>query len=120
MRKPNPLLQKNEMKVLKALDVGQDAGFQKCWDLIQLALRDPEAVGKDIFGKERIKKLYNSLRRLERFYGPAWTAEVESDVLQEKLDSELRDIWQDELCVFRDRYPYALIPGYDKSRKDWK
>ena len=104
----------------KALDVGMDTGFQKCWDLIQLALRDPAVMGKDTFGKERIKRLYHGLMKLEHEYGPAWLAEVESDVLQEKLDTALGEIWGEELCQFPERYPYILRPGYEKGRKKWR
>lgn len=102
------------------LDIGMDTGFQKCWDLIQLCLRNPDVVGKDTFGKERIKRLHKALKKFEHEFGMAWFTEKESDVLQEKLDDNLREIWGDELYVFKDRYPYLKQPGYQKAKKGWK
>ena len=45
MKKPNAYLQKKEMFNQALLDVGMDTGFQKCWDLLQCVLNDPEVMG---------------------------------------------------------------------------
>lgn len=104
------------------LEIGMDAGFQKCWDLIQIALRDPKAVGKDIFGRGRIEQLYKVLHEYERDLGKAWlpSKEKEADVKQRDLDARLREIWGDELCDFKGRYPYIKAIDYSKSRKEWR
>lgn len=102
------------------LDVGMEIGFQKCWDLVQLALRDPEVVGKDSFGKGRLKKLYKSLARFEHKFGGALTGDVDADFLQERLDDNLREIWGDGLHPFKDRYPYIKQLDYKKGKKEWK
>lgn len=122
MTKPNPFLEKQEMLRQAMLDAGMNMGFQKCWDLIQICLRDPEAVGKDTFGKERIKRLYNSLKKYERDLGKAWlpTKEKDADVKQRDLDALLKEIWGDGLCPFNERYPYVKNPDYTKGRKEWK
>lgn len=118
----NDFLKRQQAMNQGFLDVGMDTGFQKCWDLIQICLRDPEAVGKDIFGKERIKKLYTALMKYEHDLGSAWlpSKESDADVKQRDLDAGLREIWGDELCPFHERYPYIKQPGYDKGRKEWK
>ena len=67
-----------------------------------------------------MERLWKALKKYEREFGRAWLTEVDSDVIQEKLDASLKDIWGDELCVFKDRYPYVKQPGYDKPRKGWR
>ena len=116
----NAFLEKQKSERQFMLDIGMEMGFQKCWDLIQLALRDPEVVGKDTFGKERIKRLYRGLVKTEHDFGGALTGDVDADYLQEKLDANLREIWGDELCPFKDRYPYIQQTNYKKGKKEWK
>ena len=113
------LRKQQEAKQL-CLDIGMDMGFQKCWDLVQLALRDPEVVGKDVFGKGRIKRLYKGLAKKEHDFGGALTGSVDADYLQERLDDNLREIWGPEITVFKDRYPYIKQLDYKKGRKEWK
>lgn len=120
MAKKNQYLEKKQAVYQGMLEVGMDIGFQKCWDLLQLALRDPEVVGKDTFGKARIKRLHKSLQKKEHDFGGALTAGVDADYLQEKLDDNLREIWGDDLCPFKDRYPYIKQQEYKKGKKEWK
>ena len=120
MKKPNAYLQKQEMQQQQFLNVGMDTGFQKCWDLLQIVLHDPEVMGKDTFGKGRIKKAYLAMKKLEHDLGKAWLTEVDSDVCQRDLDSALREIWGDELCPFEDRYPYIRKPDYNHGKKKWR
>lgn len=104
------------------LDVGMATGFQKCWDLVQVSLRDPEAVNTDIFGNERIKRLYQVMMKHERDLGKAFLPRVEkeADKKQEELDALLREIWGDDLVPFYERYPYIKPIDYSKGRKGWK
>ena len=39
-------------------DAGERIGIQKMWDYMQIALRDPEIMGKDVFGRKRLEKLF--------------------------------------------------------------
>ena len=104
------------------LDVGMDTGFQKCWDLLQIALHDPEIMGRDTFGKERIKKIYWAMKELEKELGKAWlpTLHNDADVMQRNLDALLKEIWGDELCPFNKRYPFIKQPDYSKGNKNWR
>ena len=104
------------------LDVGMDTGFQKCWDLIQIVLHDPKVMGKDTFGKERIKKLYWAMMETEKQLGRAWlpTLEKDADVCQRDLDFLLKEIWGEELYPFHDRYPFVKKPDYSKGNKNWR
>ena len=118
----NAFLEKQQKIQQGMLDIGMDTGFQKCWDLIQLCLRDPDVVGKDVFGKERFKRMHTALMKLESEFGIAWlpTKEVDADVKQRDLDLLLGEVWGDELYPFYERYPYVKRSDYSKGRKDWK
>lgn len=121
MAKSGFLLKQQAMNQ-KFLDVGMDTGFQKCWDLFQIVLHDPKVMGKDTFGKERIKKVYWAMKELEKELGRAWlpTKYNDADVMQRDLDALLKEIWQEELCPFHERYPYVKQPDYSKGRKEWR
>lgn len=118
----NAFLAKQQAMNQGFLEVGMDTGFQKCWDLLQIVLHDPKVMGKDTFGKERIKKVYWAMKELERELGKAWlpTLEKDADVMQRDLDALLKEIWGDELCPFHERYPYIKKPDYSKGNKNWR
>lgn len=118
----NSYLQKQKMTNQHFLDVGMDTGFQKCWDLLQIVLHDPKVMGKDTFGRERIKKIYWAMKDMEMELGKAWLPimERDADVCQRDLDALLKEIWQEELCPFHERYPYVKKPDYSKGKKNWR
>lgn len=118
----NAFLQKQMAKNQGFLDVGMDTGFQKCWDLLQIVLHDPTVMGKDTFGRERIKKIYWAMKEKEKDLGRAWlpTMEKDADVCQRDLDALLKEIWKEELCPFHERYPYVKRPDYSKGSKYWR
>ncbi len=118
----NDFLKRQQAVKQGMLDVGMDTGFQKCWDLIQIVLHDPKVMGKDVFGKNRIKKLYWAMKEKEKELGRAWSPILynDADVCQRDLEALLKEIWGDELCPFHERYPYIKEPDYKKGRKEWK
>ena len=120
MKKPTAYLQKKEMFNQALLDVGMDTGFQKCWDLVQCVLNDPEVMGKDTFGRERIGRIFEALHKYESEYGDAWLQNVDSDVMQEHLDRRLRQIHGDQTIPFKDRYPFLKKPNYNHGKKGWR
>lgn len=102
------------------LDVGEEIGMQKMWDWVQMCLHDPDIMGKDTIGKERMRRIYNGLKEKADTYQTAFTGSVDADYYQEKMDAELREIWGEDLHTFRERYPAVKQFGYDKARKGWK
>ena len=101
------------------LDAGEEIGMQKMWDYIQIALRDPEVMGKDIFGRSRLENLYKKCGELANRFHTAFTDDKEADYYQEKLDGQLREIWGEDLNTFYERYPQLKKLGYEKKRKGW-
>ena len=115
----NAYLEKQRALNQQYLDVGEEMGIQKIWDYLQIALRDPEIMGKDIFGRNRLMKLHKKLGELADYYANAFTSKVDADNKQEELDGVLKEIWGDDIQTFYERYPYIKKLGYDKPQKGW-
>lgn len=102
------------------LNLGEAITTQKMWDIFQIILHNPDVMGKDTFGKERLARIYKAMSVMVNEYHAAFTADKEADYYQEKLDAQLREIWGDELTTFYDRYPDIKKIQYDKGRRGWK
>ena len=101
------------------LDAGEQLGMQKMWDYVQIALHDPEVMGRDTFGENRLCKLFDALKKIADVYHTAFTPDKEADYYQEKLDAQLREIYGDKALPFYERYPEMKRITYDKPRKGW-
>lgn len=102
-------------------NAGEDIGIQRMWDYFTIALRDPEIMGKNTFGQERLKRLYEKLKEISIYFAPAFQDCAEADYYQEILDRNIREAWSEEdFHDFKDRYPALKQFKYDKPRKKWK
>lgn len=115
----NAYLEKQRKLAQSYFEAGEQIGIQKAWDYMQIALRDPDAMGKDVLGRKRIEKVYAKMMELVDFYHTAFTDDKEADYCQEKLDAQLREIWGDDLQTFYERYPTLRKLDYNKPRKNW-
>ena len=120
MGSKNAYLEKQRAMNQQYLDVGEEMGIQKVWDYLQIALRDPEIVGENVFGRKRMMKLHKKLGELADYYANAFTAKVDADNKQEELDRVLKEVWGDDIQTFYERYPYLKQFEYQKARKGWK
>ena len=101
----NGFLEKQKMLNQTLLTVGEETGFQKCFDLVQLCLRDKRVVGSDAWGKERMKRLFKVLAEYDKEFAIAFQCKEESDVKQEHLDRALSEIYGENITPFSVRYP---------------
>lgn len=101
------------------VEVAEDLGRQQMWDFFQLTLRDPNVMGKDTFGPDRLEKIYENLKVLVNRYHICFTDDKEADYYQEELDSLLKPGCT-EFYPFYERYPMLKQYGYQKARKGWK
>ena len=100
-------------------EAGLRSGRQQILDMKTLVLRDPEIMGKDIFGKERLIKVVKGIGDYIDKYNPAWQKNDESDYYQKKLDDALSEAYGKELHdSFHKRYEYA--PEFDYGKGRWK
>lgn len=120
MAKQNPYLLKQEQEKKKYLQAGMDTAWQELWDLLCIVLHDPEVMGKDTFGKERLLRIRKAIAEREDLFFTAFTSRVDADYYQEKLDALLRDIFGEDHAPFKDRYPYVKKFDYSKGRKEWR
>ena len=116
----NTYLERQRQRDQAFLDAGERMGIQKMWDYMQIALRDPEIMGKDVFGRKRLEKLFNKSKELADYFHTAFTDDKEADLVQRDMDAALREIWGEDLSEFYDRYPEIKQLGYSKSRKNWR
>lgn len=115
----NEFLRKRDERDQAFFDAGERIGLQKMWDFMQIALRDPDVMGKDVFGRKRMEKLFKASKALADRYHLAFTKDKEADARQEEMDALLKEIWGEDLCKFYDRYPELKKFKYDKPQKGW-
>jgi hypothetical protein len=96
------------------IKAAQDAIKQLAADAIAVTLNDPEAMGGDTFGAERIRRFMAVWdKHFERYFG-ALEKGPEQDYLQAELDARLRLIFGGELIPFDERQPYVIKPKYGR------
>jgi hypothetical protein len=115
----NDLIKQMKKRERQVFAAGLKMGMQIEADFFQMALRDHEAVGTDIFGRKRIDRLNNKTLELDDYFSPAFSSDVEAERYQEEMDRKLREIYEDDLVPFRERYPYLKDFKYDKPKKGW-
>ena len=101
------------------LDAGEQLGMQKMWDYIQLALRNPEVMGKDTFGKDRLIKIVKAIGEKIDYFQPAWEKCDDADYYQKEMDDSLAKVYGESLAdSFYERYQFA--PEFDYMKGKWK
>ena len=65
----NAYLDNQRKKEQLIFEAGMDIGYQRCLDYMQIVLRNPKYVGKDIFGRLRWEILYKALKETDDLYG---------------------------------------------------
>ena len=105
--------------IKQGFDVGIRAGRQQILDMMSLVLRDPEIMGKDIFGKDRLLKVVIGIDQYIGKYQKAWEKDDETDYIRAKLDAALAEAYGVGLHdTFMERYEFA--PEYDYTKGKWK
>lgn len=120
MAKKNDFLQRQQDKNQAYFDAGEEIGIQKMCDYLCIVLRDPVVMGRDVFGRKRMEKIFAALSKAADDYEKAFTDDKEADYLQERLDAYQKELWCEKFQPFYDRYPILKRIKYDKARKGWK
>ena len=90
-----------------AFNQGMHIGAQLMVDCWMATLNDPDVMGRDTFGLERMRKVGKAVdANYDKFIQALNVAKnKEADVWQERLDEKLRKTFKDELTPFAERYP---------------
>ena len=115
----NDFLEKQRTLQRGYFSAGLQSGRQQILDCVSLALRDPEIIGKDIFGRDRLLKVVNGVSKYVDLYQKAWEKDNETDYYRAKLDAALADAYGEKLHdSFLVRYEFA--PEFDYKKGKWK
>ena len=115
----NDLLERIKKQNKAHFDAGIQMGRQQIIDMVSLVLRDPEIMGKDLFGKDRLLKVVQGIDTYITKYNLAWQKHDETDYMRAKLDAALADAYGEGLHdSFLERYEFA--PEYDYKKGKWK
>jgi hypothetical protein len=119
MAKQNSFLVKQQQLQRACFDAGLWSGRQQILDMMSLVLRDPEIMGKDTFGKDRLAKVVKGIGEYIDKYQPAWEKNDETDYYRAKLDEALAEAYGEEMHdSFLKRYEFA--PEFDYMKGKWK
>ena len=83
-------------------------------DMVTLTLNDPEVMGKDTFGYDRLLKVLKGIEANFDRYAEALTKGPTADYCREKLDENLARICGDKLIPFEKRYDWVAKISYGK------
>lgn len=98
---------------------GEQTGRQVVLDMMILALRDSEIMGKDTFGKERLLKVVKGIDKYMEKFEQAFQTTNETDYYRAKLDSALAEAFGEGMYdTFNKRYEYCC--DYDYVKGKWK
>lgn len=121
MAKQNAYLAKQEALQRQCFNDGWELGTQQMCDYISLALRDPEAMGKDTFSGARILKVLKKTNEIMQYFRQAFLPNDEADWYQEQLDKALREAYKgngETFYPFRERYD--CLKEYDYETGKWR
>ena len=114
----NGYLHKQKVSVDTYRQAEKDTYIQYMIDMFMVTLNDPDVMGKDVFGKERIVRVIHAVERNFSQFEPALAKTDEADYYQEKLDERLAKILgRDALVPFPKRYEWIKVPGYGPKKK---
>ena len=100
-------------------EAGLQSGRQQIIDMVSLVLRDPDIMGKDTFGGERLMRVVKGIGEYIDTYEKAWMKDDETDYYRAKLDAALAQAYGEQLHdSFLKRYEFA--PEYDYKKGKWK
>ena len=100
----NDFQAKQNTRLMTYRQAEKETYIQFMTDTLVLTLNDPEIMGKDVFGKKRIKRVLEGWgKKYDRYCGALYPGD-EADYHQIKLDERLSQIFGDDFEKFGVRY----------------
>ena len=96
MAKQSGYIKRKKVEIGVCRQAEKETYIQFMSDMFQIALNDPDVMGKDVLGEDRIKCVVEAAgRNFDTFHG-ALENIPEADYFQEKLDSRLGRIFKEK------------------------
>jgi hypothetical protein len=115
----NGFLERQRVEKQAYFDAGLQMGRQQILDMMSIVLNDPEIMGKDTFGKERLMRVVKGIGEYIDVFQLAWERNDETDYYRSKMDAVLAQIYGEGMHdTFNTRYQYCS--DYDYVKGKWK
>ena len=115
----NWFLEKQKITNQAYFDAGLQMGRQQILDMMCIVLNDPDIMGKDTFGKDRLLKVVKGVGDYIDVFQKAWERDDETDYYRAKLDQSLSKAFNRQLKdTFDKRYEYCS--DFDYVRGRWR
>lgn len=115
----NGFLEKQKATQRACFDAGLQSGRQQILDMMCIVLNDPETMGKDTFGKDRLLNVVKAIGENIDYFQKAWERDDETDYYRVKLDERLARIFGEGMHDTFDKR-YEFCPDYDYNTGRWK
>lgn len=117
MKKKNGYIARRDTRDRVMIQAARETYQQFMVDTLILTLNDPDVMGNDAFGYDRLKRVLDGWGRYSDHYIEALGSSVETDYWQEKLDEAIRRIVGNkaEFVPFAQRYEWLKEIRYDKK-----
>lgn len=104
-----------QAKIEAGKEAARQTFTQYMADMFILALNDPDVMGKDVFGYERIQRVIAGVGKNYDTYFDALTKTAEADYARSKLDIEIFRIMKgsSDFKTFEQRYYYLPEIRYE-------
>lgn len=115
--KKNSYLARQKARDQVLQDATRQTYQQYMTDTLILTLNDPEVMGKDVFGYDRLKKVLAAWGKCYDKYFDALTKNSEADYAREKMDAAMKRICgkSGDFIPFEKRYDWLPEISYDKK-----
>lgn len=104
--KKNAYLQKQKVTIDAYRQAEKETTMQYMIDTLLLVLHNPEVMGKDTFGRKRVRRVMAAWGIEIQRYEQVFHRVDEQDYWQVKLDQQLKEILGDEFVPFSKRYEW--------------
>lgn len=102
----NAYLERRKAEIDVYRQAEKETYIQYMTDMLMVTLNDPDVMGKDVFGAQRIAKIVDAMgKKFDQYHG-ALEDIPEADYFQELLDRRLRPIAGERFAPFTDRYKW--------------
>lgn len=113
----NGFLERQRIELQAYFDAGLQMGRQQILDMMSIVLNDPDIMGKDTFGKDRLLKVVKGIGEYIDVFQKAWERDNETDYYRDKLDRWLARIYGEGLHdTFTKRYEYCTEFNYKTGK----